>query len=130
MGDDLRDLAERLRAHGQEHVLRFVDELDDAGRSRLAGQVESLDLDLLDHLVETLVRAQPEPPIDPAQAEPHPVVRLSEQTRERLEQPTATGHGFDYDRRVRRPRSHECFDFGEATRSFCTGQYRYSTLSS
>lgn len=41
----------RLAAYGQEHVLRFWDELDEAGRAQLAGQLDEIDLRLLDRLV-------------------------------------------------------------------------------
>ena len=55
MGDDgVRDLRAALAAHGQEGLLRFWDELDAAGRERLERDLRSLDLDLLDRLVETL----------------------------------------------------------------------------
>ena len=38
--DELKTL---LEAHGQMHVLRWWDELDAAGREKLAGQIESID---------------------------------------------------------------------------------------
>jgi UDP-N-acetylglucosamine/UDP-N-acetylgalactosamine diphosphorylase len=61
MGDDgVRDLRETLAAHGQEGLLRFWDELDGAGRARLERDLRSLDLELLDRLVETLVRGREE----------------------------------------------------------------------
>jgi UDP-N-acetylglucosamine/UDP-N-acetylgalactosamine diphosphorylase len=57
MGDDRFDaLRAGLAAHGQAHLLGFWDELSDAGRERLERDVRSLDLDLLDRLVATLVR--------------------------------------------------------------------------
>lgn len=52
----MADLAARLEAHGQGHLLRFWDDLDAAGRAALTAELEALDLDLLDTLVETLVR--------------------------------------------------------------------------
>lgn len=51
-------LRERLAPFGQEHVLRFWDKLDAAARSRLAGQIESLDLALIDELVKTRLLAR------------------------------------------------------------------------
>lgn len=51
-------LFERLKAAGQEHVLRFYAELDAAGRAQLDGQLEALDLDLLHELTH---RAQDGP---------------------------------------------------------------------
>ena len=40
-------LYETLKAHGQEHVLRWWQELDDAGRGRLARQIAQIDWDML-----------------------------------------------------------------------------------
>lgn len=44
-------LKDRLSAHGQDHVLRFWDQLDDAGRGQLGDQIDALDLDELDRLI-------------------------------------------------------------------------------
>jgi UDP-N-acetylglucosamine/UDP-N-acetylgalactosamine diphosphorylase len=55
-GDGSAGLRAALAAHGQEHLLRFWDELDAGGRERLAADLGSLDLDLIDRLIETLVR--------------------------------------------------------------------------
>jgi UDP-N-acetylglucosamine/UDP-N-acetylgalactosamine diphosphorylase len=55
----------RLRRHGQEHVLRFFEELDDDGRARLLAQIEELDLDWLDRVLA----AEP-PRVDPADLTP------------------------------------------------------------
>src|SRR3954463_13523379 len=84
-------LRQRLARHGQEHVLRFWDELDEEGRARLAGQLETLDLDQLDALIEELVRGEAAPPAAPASAEEPPVVRLTEQTPEQLAGPRQLG---------------------------------------
>lgn len=46
-----RELAEKLAAHGQEHLLRFWDELRASERRTLAAQLEALDLPLIDRLV-------------------------------------------------------------------------------
>jgi UDP-N-acetylglucosamine/UDP-N-acetylgalactosamine diphosphorylase len=43
-------LREHLARHGQEHVLRFWEQLDPAGRERLASQVTGLDLALVARL--------------------------------------------------------------------------------
>jgi len=77
MGDDgFRELHAALAAHGQERILRFWDDLDGDGRERLERDVRSLDLDLLDRLVETLVRGGEEPVdtegIDPVEPDPPP----------------------------------------------------------
>jgi UDP-N-acetylglucosamine/UDP-N-acetylgalactosamine diphosphorylase len=51
MGDQLSSdvsfdrLATKLRRHRQEHLLRFWDELDDAGQRRLAQQIDDVDFD-------------------------------------------------------------------------------------
>jgi UDP-N-acetylglucosamine/UDP-N-acetylgalactosamine diphosphorylase len=44
------DLRQKLRDHGQEHVLAWWDQLDDAGRRTLLDQVRGLDLGLLKRL--------------------------------------------------------------------------------
>src|SRR3954471_3282062 len=44
------DLAARLAPLGQEHLLRFWDELDEAGRQNLASQISAIDLEQISHL--------------------------------------------------------------------------------
>lgn len=44
-------LVARLRAFGQEHLLAFWDDLNEDQRRRLATEIESIDLELLDRLV-------------------------------------------------------------------------------
>ena len=44
------DLADRLRAHNQEHVLAGWDQLGPEQRAHLAGQLQALDFDLLRRL--------------------------------------------------------------------------------
>src|SRR6056297_2854304 len=51
MKTDRESLESRLAPHGQQHVLRFWDRLDESGRERLAAQVSELDLDQLDELI-------------------------------------------------------------------------------
>jgi UDP-N-acetylglucosamine/UDP-N-acetylgalactosamine diphosphorylase len=74
--DRFGDLRAALEAHGQGHLLRFWDELPARGRERLLRDLESLDLDLLDRLVATLVRAGDVPVdvegVEPAQLAPAP----------------------------------------------------------
>ena len=77
MGDDgVRDLRGALAAHGREGLLRFWDELDGAGRARLERDIRSLDLDLLDRLVETLVHGREEhldlDGVEPVEPDPAP----------------------------------------------------------
>jgi UDP-N-acetylglucosamine/UDP-N-acetylgalactosamine diphosphorylase len=70
MGDDaFGQLRAALAEHGQEQLLRFWDDLDSGGRSRLERDLRSLDLDLLDTLVATLVH-DPQPPVDVEGVEP------------------------------------------------------------
>jgi hypothetical protein len=55
---DLASVRRKLAAAGQEHVLRFFDQLDTGGRQRLFAQIEQLDLDHLRELVETHVKGK------------------------------------------------------------------------
>ncbi len=50
------DLADRLRQAGQGDLAVAIDRLDGEPRRRLVAQAEDLDLELIDHLVATLVR--------------------------------------------------------------------------
>lgn len=70
-----RELAAKLAAHGQEHVLRFWDRLDAGGREWLAAQLRALDLDLVDRLVAEHLRSSA-PPAPAARIEPPDVVGL------------------------------------------------------
>jgi UDP-N-acetylglucosamine/UDP-N-acetylgalactosamine diphosphorylase len=56
MTDRLSSIREILAAHGQEHVLRFADELDPAQREALLAQVEAIDMAWLDRLIDEHVR--------------------------------------------------------------------------
>jgi UDP-N-acetylglucosamine/UDP-N-acetylgalactosamine diphosphorylase len=69
------ELVARLHGHGQEHLLRFWPELDDAGRERLLADAEAIDLDLLDRLVAEHVRGDAAPAVDLGDPSPAPVVR-------------------------------------------------------
>lgn len=68
-------LAQELAAHGQEHVLRFVDELDARGRARLLGQLERLDLPRLQRMIEAVLASAPVD-ADAGALEPIPLVEL------------------------------------------------------
>jgi len=48
-----------LEAHGQGDLRRFEEVLDEPARRRLEAEIAALDLDQLDHLIATLVRADP-----------------------------------------------------------------------
>ena len=58
-------LTRMLAEHGQEHLLRFWDQLGEPGRAGLKAQLESLDLDLVDRLIENHVRSEAPPPSPP-----------------------------------------------------------------
>ncbi|MBA3452636.1 MAG: UDPGP type 1 family protein [Deltaproteobacteria bacterium] len=67
--EELSTLRARLDAAGQGHVLRHWDELDDAGRARLADQLAALDLSLLQRLAAEYVVRRPDAAL-PTQIEP------------------------------------------------------------
>ncbi len=67
---DVADLRREFAEAGQEHVFRFWEELDGAGRECLRGQLEAVDLDELRSLVETLVLSEPSAAEDLSAVEP------------------------------------------------------------
>jgi UDP-N-acetylglucosamine/UDP-N-acetylgalactosamine diphosphorylase len=56
---DLETIRQELTDHHQQHLLRFVDDLDDLAREGLLAQLAQLDLDDLDTSIETYVRNTP-----------------------------------------------------------------------
>lgn len=68
---DPKQLTERLASVGQEHVLRYVDELDEDAKFRLLGQASVLPFDEIDELIATYVTASPEFEL-PSDVEPAP----------------------------------------------------------
>jgi UDP-N-acetylglucosamine/UDP-N-acetylgalactosamine diphosphorylase len=54
----LRDL---LQSQGQDHVLRFWDDLSKQAQASLTAQIESIDFDLVNQLTETWIRNTPAP---------------------------------------------------------------------
>jgi len=52
-------IRETASNYGQEHVFRFWDELDAAGRERLLGDLAQVDFPLMERLVETWVKNTP-----------------------------------------------------------------------
>jgi len=68
-------LVQQLRRYGQEHVLRFWQELDEEGRSRLASQLEELDWPFLQQLIDNLVLHYQPPPL-PSDIRPAPYIPL------------------------------------------------------
>jgi UDP-N-acetylglucosamine/UDP-N-acetylgalactosamine diphosphorylase len=88
---DITTLRNHLAAHGQEHILRFWQELSATSQEKLAAQIEALDLDLIDSLAESHVRHKPHAqipgdirPIDAYPRTPQPQqARLYEDARRR-----------------------------------------------
>jgi UDP-N-acetylglucosamine/UDP-N-acetylgalactosamine diphosphorylase len=79
---DVSSLRGELRRIGQEQVLRFFDQLDEAGRGRLAGQLAALDLGMISELSDGYVRRKPVPAL-PREIKPvmPPPVRADAQAR-------------------------------------------------
>ncbi|CAN5598809.1 UDPGP type 1 family protein [soil metagenome] len=69
-------LADRLARHGQDHLLRWWDELDEPQRSTLAEQIEQIDLERLSDLVTRLVQDEEESSPDPSRVDSVEVARL------------------------------------------------------
>jgi len=57
--ESVQATAKRLEAAGQGHLLRFFDELDDAQKRSLLGQISALDLASLPRLVREYVTSKP-----------------------------------------------------------------------
>lgn len=53
-------LEARLVEYGQEHLLRFWDELNDAEKAALTAQIDTIDLPLMKRLTETWIFSEPE----------------------------------------------------------------------
>lgn len=53
---DLKSLQSTLNAHGQSHLLTFLDRLDSSGQQRLLRQIHSIDFTALDRLIDRYVR--------------------------------------------------------------------------
>ncbi|MCK5113156.1 MAG: UDPGP type 1 family protein [Phycisphaerae bacterium] len=70
---DIATAKEVLKRHGQEHVLKFYDELDDEHRKLLLRQIEGLDFDMLDGFIEQYV-LNPKPLEIPTKLDPPEVV--------------------------------------------------------
>jgi UDP-N-acetylglucosamine/UDP-N-acetylgalactosamine diphosphorylase len=56
---DLNAHRQSLASAGQEHVLRFADRLDGAGKQKLSAQLDALDLKLIQQLANEYVRNKP-----------------------------------------------------------------------
>jgi len=68
--EDIAALRERLAGAGQEHLLRFWEELDDAGRARLQGALEALPLDELPRLARIASSGSVAEALDPGSLAP------------------------------------------------------------
>lgn len=89
-----QDLAERLEKHGQGHLLRSWDDLDDAGREALAAEVAEIDFDQLSRLVAELVKGDGgQGEVDTDRVRPIDVVRMPQTDAERADRRRATEVG-------------------------------------
>jgi UDP-N-acetylglucosamine/UDP-N-acetylgalactosamine diphosphorylase len=89
----ISELRERLGRIGQAHVLRFYDELDEAGRRKLIGQIEALDLRSISELAESYVRHAPPAALPKVIRPARPMPRTADAEHGRLyEQAEARGH--------------------------------------
>jgi UDP-N-acetylglucosamine/UDP-N-acetylgalactosamine diphosphorylase len=73
-------LLAKLRPHGQEHLIAFWDELNDAQRRRLGAQIEGIDFPLIDALYRGAVD-QPDWAELSRRAEPPEALRLADRRR-------------------------------------------------
>ncbi|MBI2824944.1 MAG: UDPGP type 1 family protein [Planctomycetia bacterium] len=80
---DKTKLLARLRPFGQEHLLRFWDELTDAQRAALAGQIDGIDFTQIATLCRQATSDAPQDAQAVAEraseAEPPPAIRLADQ---------------------------------------------------
>ncbi len=75
-------LADQLARHGQGHLLRWYEELDDVGRARLVGEVAAIDLDQIDAVFRQLAHEGAAP--TPEKVAPVEVGRLPRTDSERV----------------------------------------------
>jgi len=72
---ELTEIRQKLRQFGQEHLLGFWDELDQAGREALLEQLSNVDFEQLQHYIERFTSSEThDPPIDhilPPEVLPH-----------------------------------------------------------
>ena len=77
-------LVARLARHGQDHLLRWWPELDEASRAELVAELEALDLEQLDGLIARFVKEQNAAEEIGGTVEPVEVVRLPKTDGERI----------------------------------------------
>jgi UDP-N-acetylglucosamine/UDP-N-acetylgalactosamine diphosphorylase len=75
-----REARERLEEHGQGHLLRFWESLNDEGRQALLGQLATIDFPLMNRLVEEWVLNEP-PPESFERIEPIPIIPVADSAR-------------------------------------------------
>ena len=75
--NQLREVASR---HGQDHVFRFWDELDSAGRDQLLSDVSQVDFSLMDHLAAEWIKSSP-PASAFSRIDPVPVIPVVDPAR-------------------------------------------------
>jgi len=71
------ELASRLKPFDQEHLLRFWNDLDAAGRARLAGQIAAIDFELVNGLFHQTAKSEDWAALA-RRAEPPKAMRLAE----------------------------------------------------
>jgi UDP-N-acetylglucosamine/UDP-N-acetylgalactosamine diphosphorylase len=71
------ELATRLARHGQQHLLRFWDEIDDAGRQQLARQIAAVDFDQIGGLFGQTAQTHDWAALA-RRADPPPAIRLAD----------------------------------------------------
>jgi len=73
---NVKELSARLSTHGQEHLVRFWEELDDVARASLTDQIAQIDFPLTQRLVKEWIQSTPSPQhferIEPANVIPLP----------------------------------------------------------
>ena len=104
----LDDLRPKLDAIGQSHVLRHAEELDEAGKAKLAGQLGQLNLDEIGELAESYVKTKPEVSI-PSQIDPPTVMPRT----------PASGHVEMYEKAAKRGK--EMLENGEVAAFLVAG---------
>lgn len=74
---NLNRLVAALRPHGQEHLLRFWDDLDEAGQLKLAGQIDAVDFSLVASLANQMAASHDWAALA-RKASPPPAMRLAD----------------------------------------------------
>ena len=88
-------LLERLRKHGQDHLVRWWDELAEPQRCGFVRELESIDFEQLDSLISKYVQRDPEVGIDPSRVRPIEVERLPQTDGERVARRRAAEVGME-----------------------------------